>query len=225
MVNVEPALIKVKGAQYRIIPSAYPPINFFEALIEPERMEELFFIESLTNDRLRDEAGDISRVAAEDRVAGPGASVVMAAFTHIGRPSRFSDGSYGVYYAGRDMETAIAETAFHRARFLGYTEEEPGEIEMRVYRGTVLKPLHDIRGKGFTHLHDPDDWTPSQTLGRELRETRAWGLIYRSVRHAGGECIAALRPPAVSRPKQGPHLGYVWDGRAIVRIYEKRVLR
>ncbi len=224
MVTPSPTLAEVDGTQYRIVPSEFPPINFFETLVEPERMEELFYLEGLTNDRLREEVGDTSLVAAKDRVTGAGSSPVMAAFTHIGNPSRFSDGSYGVYYAGRDMRTAIEETKFHRARFLAYTNEDPGEIEMRVYIGRILKPLHDIRGTDFEYLHQPEDWTPSQVFGRALRDERSWGLVYRSVRRQGGECIAALRPPAVSIPEQGPHLGYVWDGRTIIQVNQKEAI-
>lgn len=212
--------------QYRIIPSEYPPINFFERLVDAELMDELFYIESLTNDRLRDEAGEISLVPAEDRITGRGSSPVMAAFTHVSPscPSRFSDGSYGVYYAAKTLETAIEETKHHRARFLAYTKEDAGEISMRIYIGEVIKPMHDIRGDGNEHLHDPDDWTPSQTFGREMREINSWGIVYRSVRDPGGECIAALRPPAVSIPKQGAHLSYVWDGVKISHVYKKTLI-
>ncbi len=73
-------------------------------------MDELFYIEGLTNDRLRDQAGDIALVAPVDRICGPGSSPVMAAFTHVGLASRFTDGTFGVYYAGESLETAIAET-------------------------------------------------------------------------------------------------------------------
>jgi hypothetical protein len=41
------------------------------------------------------------------------------------------------------------------------------------------------------------------------------------VRDAGGECVAALRPPALSNCIQGPHFGYVWDGTQITTVYEK----
>ncbi len=211
--------------QYRIVSSEFPPINFFETLVEPELMEELFYIEGLTNDRLRDEAGDIALVDPEDRISGPGSSPVMAAFTHIGVESRFSDGSFGVYYAAKRLKTAIEETKFHRARFLAYTREDPGEIDMRVYVGEVAKPLHDVRGAEYGHLHDPDDWRPSQAFGLEMRAARSWGMVYRSVRDTGGECIAALRPPAVTTPRQGPHLSYVWDGTRIVRVYEKTLIQ
>lgn len=212
--------------QYRIIPSEYPPINFFETLVDAELMDELYYLESLTNDRLRDEAGDIALVAGEDRVSGPGSSPVMAAFTHISRhtPSRFTDGSYGVYYAARSLSTAIEETKYHRAKFLAYTDEEPGEIDMRVYIGEIVKPLHDVRGSDYDELHHPEDWTPSQVFGKRLREIGSWGLVYCSVRDAGGQCIAALRPPAVSIPRQGAHLSYVWDGKSITKVYEKKLI-
>lgn len=211
--------------QYRIVASEYPPINFFETLVDPGLMEELFYIEGLTNDRLRDQVGKISLVAPEDRVCGDGSSPVMAAFTHIGQPSRFSDGSFGVYYAGDSVETAIAETRFHRERFLAATDEDPGEINMRVYIGEIAQPMRDIR-VGFDHLHVPDvaSYPVTQAFAGEVRTANAWGIVYRSVRHQGGECIAALRPPAVTIPRQGPHLSYVWDGASIVQVYEKRLI-
>lgn len=212
--------------QYRIISSEFPPINFFEQLVEPELMDELYYIESLTNERLRDEAGDISLVTAEDRISGPGSTPVMAAFTHASShcPSRFSDGTYGVYYAAKTLETAIAETRYHRARFLSCTAQEPGEIDMRVYIGEVVKPMHDVRGEGYEHLHDPDNWTPSQNFGKSLHDSKSWGLVYHSIRDRGGQCIAALRAPSVTIPRQGPHLSYVWDGMHIINVYEKTLL-
>src|SRR5215831_10456250 len=138
MKTIEPRKVRIRWPKtYRIIPSKFPPINFFEKIVAPDQMEAAWYLESLTNDRLRDETGDISLVAKEERLSGPGASVVMAAFTHIGYPSRFSDGSYGVYYAARSLETAVRETAFHRTRFLAATYEAPGEVDMRAYIGRV----------------------------------------------------------------------------------------
>jgi len=209
---------------YRIIPSQYPTIDLFESLADPDLMEELFYIESLTNDRLRDAVGDIALVAAGDRVIGPGATPVMEAFTHVGNASRFSNGSYGLYYAAKSQETAIAESKHRRAQFLARTHEAPGEIDLRVYIGEVLKPMHDIRSSTYGHLHHPNNLTPAQAFGATLRAAGSWGLAYRSVRDPGGECLAAFRPPAVSIPRQGPHLSYVWDGSAITRVYHKTLL-
>jgi len=222
MKSSEPRTVRLRWPKiFRVIPSKHPPINFFENIVAPEQMEAAWYLESLTNDRLRDETGDITLVKKEERVSGTGASVVMAAFTHIGNPSRFSDGSYGVYYAARTLETAVRETAFHRARFLVATNEAAGEIDMRAYVGKIAQPLKDIRAPRFKHLHDPNNYAKSQAFGKARRDHGDAGLVYRSVRHEGGECIAAFRPRAVSIPQIGPAFAYVWDGKRIVAAYEK----
>jgi hypothetical protein len=207
--------------QFRIVPSRYPPVELFERIADPEDLELVYEIESLTNDRLRAEAGDLFRVPREEWVTGPGATVVMAAFTHLGRPSRFSDGSYGVYYAALDEATAIAETRFHAERFLALTHEPPVELDRRCYVGRIEAPLDDVRGAAFADLRDPDlsSWPHCQQFGAARRAAGASGLLYRSVRREGGECVAAFRPRAVSRPVQGRHLRYVWDGTRIANVY------
>ncbi|EKD71230.1 MAG: hypothetical protein ACD_46C00235G0003 [uncultured bacterium] len=218
-----PTLIEFKNQkQFRIIPSSYPPINFFEDLVDASEMEILFEIESMTNERLLEEAGDIFLVPNEDRIAGPGSTVVMAAFTHIGRPSRFTDGSFGVYYASLTLETAIRETVFHREKFLSSTQEPACEISMRTYEGKILQPLYDVRKKEYHHLHHPDDYSASQSFGRMMREKNSWGMIYNSVRHSGGECIAALRTKTISVPIQTKHLRYVWNGKKIANVLDVR---
>lgn len=218
----EPRTVRLRWPKiFRVIPSKFPPINFFERIVEPEQMEAAWYLESLTNDRLRDETGDITLVPKEDRVSGPGASVVMAAFTHIGNSSRFSDGSFGVYYAARSLETAVRETAYHRARFLAATNEAPGEVDMRAYVGKPKEALKDVRGPRFKSLYDPDDYSKSQVYGAARKVKGDIGLVYRSVRHEGGECIAAFQARAVSVPVMGPAMAYVWDGERITHVYEK----
>lgn len=208
---------------YRIVAARHPPVNVFEGIVPARQMELAWFIEGLTNDRLLDENGTAPIVPDAERLQGPGASIVMAAFTHISlsRPSRFSDGSYGVYYAAHSLETAVRETAYHRGRFLFATREAPCEVDMRAYVGRPVQPFLDIRGPRFNHLHHPDDYATSQAYAKPLRDQDHWGLVYRSVRHEGGECIAAFKPQAVSIPMAGAALAYVWDGERIGKVYEK----
>ena len=59
---------------YRIIPSRYPPVGLFDTLVEPDELEVLFELEGMTNDRLRDEAGEIALVPVADRLIGPACS-------------------------------------------------------------------------------------------------------------------------------------------------------
>ena len=183
----------------------------FEDTLDPADLEIAFALESLTNDRLRDAAGLLCRVRPEDRLCGEGSTVVMAAFTHIGRASRFTDGTYGVYYCASSVEAAIAETCFHQEQFWRATQEASIEITLRTYINRVLQPMIDVRAVPELHQPSPSSYGICQDFARPLRENLAWGLLYNSVRLAGHECVAALRPPALSLPVQGQHFRYVWD--------------
>ena len=154
---------------------------------------------------------------------GPNASIVMAAFTYSGIPTRFSNGAYGVYYAGRVLETAIRETVYHTEREARMASLAPQVFHRRVFVGKVAKSFYDVRGKIYSDLHRPNDYSAPQAFAQRLlsEDPMAWGIVYRSVRHPGGDCIAALRPPAVTLPTQGPHLFYTWDGARITHVFEQ----
>lgn len=209
---------------YRLIPSRFPPIGIYDRVADPADLEAVFEVENLTNPRLRQEAGDISLVPPDDRVSGPGTTPIMAAFTHLDpEGNRFSDGTYGVYYATDSLDAAISETRHSRERFLSRTKEEPIEVDMRTYLADLDGELHDIRGRtDLADVYAPDNYTASQVLGRELKRINSWGIAYNSVRHADGECVAVFRPHVLSNCIQGPHYCYVWSGVRIVNIYEKR---
>lgn len=213
---------------WRIIPSRFPPISLFERVCEPGDLEAIFALESLTNPRLRDEVGQISLVAPEDRISGPGTSVIMAAFTHLNpEGSRFSDGSFGVFYAAGCLDTAIAETIHHRERFMRATRQAHMELDMRVYVADLAGDLHDIRGAAQTYAfaYDRNNYGQAQQLAITLRKAASNGIAYDSVRRAGGSCAAIFRPPLLSNARQERHLCYVWDGQCITTVYEKRQLQ
>ena len=212
---------------FRIVPSRFPPISLFEEVADPADLDAVFQIESMTNGRLRDQAGDISLIPLEDRVSGPGSTPIMAAFTHLNpEGDRFTDGTYGVFYAGRTIETAIAETRYHRVKFLRATNEPAQELDMRVYAVDLDAELHDIRSMCESHpaLYHSTSYGVSQGIALQLREIGANGIVYASVRHEGGECAAVFRPRLLSNCRQERHLCYVWDGKTISMIYEKRSL-
>jgi hypothetical protein len=210
---------------WRIIPSRFPPIALFERVADPGDLEAVFAIEALTNPRLRDEAGDIRLVAPEDRISGPGTSIIMASFTHLNpEGSRFGDGTFGVFYAANDLDTAVAETRYHRERFMRATHQGRMELDMRVYLVDLMAPLHDLRGRrnDYPLVYHPDDYAAGQQLAASLRRVGANGIAYDSVRRQGGECSAVFRPRFLSNCRQERHLCYVWDGHRIASLYEKR---
>lgn len=210
---------------WRIIPSRYPPIDLFERIADPADWEALVALESLTNDRIRDQVGAISLVPVAERVSGPGALIIMAAFTHLNpEGSRFSDGRFGVFYAANSLDTAVAETRHHRERFMRATAQPKMELDMRVYLVDLDGVLHDIRGRkaALSSLYDPDQYGASQNFARSLRADGANGIVYDSVRHPSGACAAAFRPKLLRNARQERHLCYVWDGTRIRDVYEKR---
>jgi RES domain len=180
--------------------------------------------EMLVNPRIRDEVGEIHVVLPRERVSGPGATYVMAAFTHLNpKGSRFSDGTYGVYYAGREFETALRETAYHFGRIAADSRDATRYEDMRVLVSRIDARFHDLEmlpRAAQARLLDPESYASSQPFGAWLREAGSNGLVYPSVRHRGGRCVAAFRPKAVGLPVQTKHLKYHYNGQRVVRYFD-----
>lgn len=211
---------------WRLVSSRFPPAGLYDRVASPSDLEAVIQVESLTNERLRNELGQIHLVPEDQRVFGEGTTPIMAAFTHLNPlGSRFSDGSYGVYYAAKKLDTAVAETQYHRERFLRATKEEPIEIDMRSYASDIDSDCHDVRGQQRTRMDiydpDPSHYGPAQAFAKGLRAAQSNGIAYSSVRDDDGECVAIFRPDILSPVRQGPHLCYVWDGSVISDIYTK----
>lgn len=204
---------------FHIVPSRYPVVNIFEEISDPADLETVIALAAATNPRVLDEAGDLHLVRSEDRISGPGTTPVMAAFTHA-KPSRFGDGTFGIYYAGRDEETAIAETAYHRGRFLRDAHLSDERLDMRVYVASVSGSYDDIRRLPSTDpLYDRDSYAKSQPYGIALYETNAVdGIVFNSVRHPGGRCVAAFRPRRVRNCLASHHLEYRFTDYRLVSV-------
>jgi len=219
-----PPLASIDWQTHRIIRSLYPPIDLFEDIADPADWELLAAAEAKTNPRIMETIGNLALVPVDRRVGGDGASMVMAPFTHISkdRPGRFSNGSYGVYYAANSLDTAISETAYHHGRFMAATSEPPGwTSEFRELVGNITKRLHDItKTPTYDSCLDvnPSNYGVAQSFAKTLRTNGSDGIFYPSVRHPGGLCIAAFWPDVVSIPTQARHLTYHWDGTRVDKI-------
>ena len=205
---------------YRVILSRYPQISLFERISSSENWDVLYAVESLTNLRLRDEVGDIRSVRPEDRAYGDGASWIMAAFTHPpvdGRGGRFNR-DFGIYYCASDDAVAVAESSFHRARFLRESRIEKTTQDMRVIRAKLgPATLHDVRQLTGHAIYHPDDYSEAQQLGYALRNADSFGVHYLSVR-ADGECFGVLRPKVLSDAIHLRYLRYHYDQGSIIEV-------
>ena len=204
----------------RIINSRHPPIDLYEDIADPADWPLLISAEQKTNPRLMETIGNLDLVPEDRRVGGVGATYLMAPFTHIStdRPSRFTDGTYGVLYAGDAFEVALLETVYHHGRFMARTDEPAGwASQFREIVFDVTGDLHDLRAdeRVFADVHDPDDYAAAQALGADLRRQGTDGVAYRSVRCPGGACVGLFYPDLATNPLQGRHLDYHWNGERV----------
>ncbi len=171
-------------------------------------------------------AGAAARVDPARAAIGPGAGWVMLPFVRLGA-SRFSDGQrYGVFYAGRPQATAIAETTFHYARFLAASHEPATLLGVQMLRCAVAGSMVDLRGAQANRPElydpDPDHYGPAQQWADGLHRGGQVGIVYDSVRHRGGTCVAVFDPHCVTRCRVAGLLAYEWDGTTIVRALRMR---
>ncbi len=209
---------------FRIVPTRHPTIYLFDRVADADDFDALYALEAMTNDRIRHEIGQIDLVPPAERVFGPGSGPIMAAFTYLNpHGGRFSDGSFGVFYAAADRGTAIAETRFHQGRFLAATREATITLTMRLYRMRIDARLHDLRsGDGIdAAIFDPDSYAASQALGIRLRQGGSAGVVYPSVRHSGGRCVGLFKPAGARDCVQAANLLYVWDGQRFTGVFEE----
>jgi hypothetical protein len=219
---------RVRENTHRLIASRYPTLGAFDDVAaDKEELAVAFLLESITNDRLALLSRRLSLLPPDEIVQGPGATMVMAAFLHADEAGgRFTDRRLGAWYASFDVETAIAETLHHSTRRLRHSERPfPSSIQMRELVARVDCELVDIRSlkESRPGLYRPDDHAAGQALGIALRWPASGagenGIVYDSVRRAGGTNVCVYRPSLIVLPlSQADHYEYRWDfsGRASV---------
>ena len=200
----------------RLVPSRYPSAGILDQVASAKDLPYIFELESWTNDRISNELGLLHRIPKSEWVVGkPMASVIMAAFCHP-HPTggRFNGPEKGAWYAGDSIATAHAEAVYHRTAELAEVGVFETRVQMRMYLADFDATFHDVRQDTTKNrpLHDPNSYTASQTIARELLASGSNGILYRCVRRAGGECIACFRPKLVKNVRQGAHFEYRWEG-------------
>jgi hypothetical protein len=129
--------------------------------------------------------------------------------------TRYSDGSFGVWYGGLDLKTTIHETAYHMMRLL-YAEEGVNERVVRercVYNVDCQAVLIDVCGKetDYPQLIASDDYSFTQSIGKRLHKEGHPGLLAPSARLANGVCLAAFNPRILRNPQIACYLTYTFD--------------
>ncbi|MGZ3183953.1 MAG: RES family NAD+ phosphorylase [Telluria sp.] len=177
-------------------------------------LRDLFDLDNATNNRLRGEYGRLPGIGVDELVFGvPNFRMINAAFTYP-RPegSRFNSGQRGAWYCALAAETALAEIVFHKT----VEYQEINRFDDSVTYTTLLADFsgtfHDIRGRGFGKYLDPRSYVASQALAAQLLEEGSLGLVYPSVRHPDGTCLACFRPALVGNVRKGDTYRLTWAG-------------
>jgi RES domain-containing protein len=216
----------------RAIPSRFAARNdsvLADIAEDDAHLSDLFELDNATNERLRGERGLLPGIGIDELVFGvPNASLVNAAFTYAHpQGSRFNGPDRGAWYCSFEVETALAEVAFHKS----VEYQEIGRFNDSVTYETLLadftNEFHDVRrDPRFASCLDRVSYVASQQLASRLLERGSVGVIYPSVRRPRGTNLACFRPAVVANVRRGDAYRLTWSGDPSPQIVlEKRAPR
>lgn len=203
---------------HRLIPSKYRPSQasvLTRIADDDDHLALLFDLDNATNDRLQAENGRAMAIHRQELVFGvPNYRVVNATFCHphpLG--GRFNGPDRGAWYAGFALATAQAEIVFHKSLHLAEIDFYEDTVTFDDYAADFCAEFLDIRGDAaYAACLRPDSYVDSQTHAQTWLEQQAMGVVYPSVRHEGGTCIACFRPAGVSHVRRLSTWRFTWSG-------------
>ncbi|MDL2357095.1 MAG: RES domain-containing protein [Pseudomonadota bacterium] len=202
----------------RLIPSRFADVE--DSVLAPladhdDMLRDLFDLDNATNERLRGEYGGLSGIGVDELVFGvPNFRIINAAFTYA-RPegNRFSDAERGAWYCAFEPDTALAEIIFHKTVEYQEIDRFNDSVTYQTMLADFTSTFHDLRGaRGYARVLAPDSYIASQQLAAELLEAGSMGIIFPSVRRAGGTNLACFRPALVGNVRKGRAYRLTWAG-------------
>jgi hypothetical protein len=209
---------------HRLIPSKYTPdgASVLARLADnDEHLQDLFALDLATNERLWAEAGRLPGIGIHELVFGiPNYRVINAAFTHA-HPlgSRFNGPDRGAWYAAFALKTSQAEVAFHKATEYTEINRFDDTVTYDDYLADFSGAFHDLRNTpALEFALAPDSYVGSQALADQLLAAGSLGVVYPSVRHTGGTCLACFRPALVGHVRKHKRYQFTWKGHPVPKI-------
>ncbi|NLA37082.1 MAG: RES family NAD+ phosphorylase [Actinobacteria bacterium] len=196
----------------RLIPGQYA-LDAEHALTDladsDDDLNSLIRLAAATNSRLQaQEEQHPAGLGRTDAVFGvPYSKIINGAFSYGGQGARFhAPGPRGAWYCALDVETCLAEVAFHRIVHLFETGvSDEANIPYRLFRADVHAQEFALLDDGSAASElclDPLLYEAGQALGTRLRGEHRGGVRYPSVRHDGGVCLAVLQAPVVANVRR-----------------------
>ncbi|WP_315830973.1 RES family NAD+ phosphorylase [Bradyrhizobium prioriisuperbiae] len=223
---IPPTTLVRRNDTHRLIPSKYSEGGdsvLTRIADDDAHLADIFDLDNATNDRLIAENNLLPGIGIDELVFGvPYFRIVNAAFCHAHpQGSRFNGPDRGAWYAAFAVETSQAEIAYHKAIELAEVDWFEEEVTYDDYLADFSAQFHDICGAESSEIEAclaPDSYLASQDLALRLFDAGSLGIVYPSVRHARGTCIACFRPALVMNVRKGPTYRFVWDGRGLPEV-------
>jgi RES domain-containing protein len=202
--NASPSVALRWAPVVRIIPR-FPPIEQLEQFDGDIQAAVLAELASVTPGFL----GELRLLPSGALPAGPGASRIVTSYT-FSRPGRFNDDTFGAFYGAESLATAIRETIHHILGPLRDSNAPAQTLPPRLALHVVVdaSDVVDARSAGHQQIYQPDDYRESQRFGALARARGHQGIVYRSIRRVGGECVAVYDPLALSDCREDRELIY-----------------
>jgi hypothetical protein len=204
---------------HRLVPNTYAgDAPVLRALGGPDDLDDLVALSGATSRRLLVQQGAVpSGVHLDELVFGvPEWAVVNAAFCYPHpQGARFSGPDRGAWYAGRQVETSLAEVAFHKSVELAETGWWELSVVYQDFLADVHGEFHDLRSVSTPAARaclDPRSYRRSQALAERLLDAGSLGVVYPAVRHPGGEAVACFRPASVNNVRRSARFRLTWSG-------------
>ena len=183
-----------------------------------EELQLLAEIEGATSERLIAEERGRGGLPSDELVHGvPHAKFINASFA-CAKPRelmRFNPSDRGAWYAALAVETCIAEVGHHLTRALADAGDFNAVVEYGEMLASMSGEFFDLRGLPDHPSLNPDPaagYLAGNVVAAAARAVGRNGIIYPSVRHGGGTCIAALWPNVVQSVVQGAMYRLTWSG-------------
>jgi RES domain-containing protein len=195
----------------RVVPR-YPPIEQLEQFDPDLQAAVLAELASVTPNIL----GDLRLLPAGRLPTGAGASRIITAYT-FSRPGRFNDDTFSAFYGAESLATAIHETVHHIIGPLRDSHAPPQTLPPRLVLHVDVDAANvvDVRSAACPEIYEPDRYYGSQYFGGLARARGHQGIVYRSVRRAGGACVAMYDAATLSNCREERELVYRYANEAI----------
>jgi hypothetical protein len=224
-VKLPPASVVRQFDTHRLIPSRHLPRGdsvLVGIADDDDHLQAIFDLDAATNERVLAAQQLLPGIGLEELVfAVPYATVINASFCHA-HPlgSRFSGPDRGAWYAAFELDTAQAEVAFHKTVQLAEINRFDDSVTYDDYLADFSARLHDLRGaatrgqpgRAYRAYLDPNSYVESQALAERLMDADSLGVVYPSVRRAGGTCLACFRPALVNNVRRATTYRFTWEG-------------